>query len=134
MRTLALAATLAGLATICATPAAAYSDQQISQGLMANAWCSFSYNKVSGYSKSQRGVFTPDGMLTVSSNREGGSSGPNGSVYGQAQGGETYQWRVQGGQLLLGQDGEWESFTLDAKQNSNGSIILIVDGAEWSVC
>ena len=101
---------------------------------MANAWCSFSYNQTTGYSHSKRAVFTADGMLRVASNNEGGSSGSGGSYYGQSTGGDTYGWRVQGGVLYLSEGGAWGAHTLDAKNNSNGSIILIVDGTEWSAC
>ena len=46
-----------------AAPASAYTDQEISNALMANAWCSFSYNQTTGYSHSKRGVFSADGSL-----------------------------------------------------------------------
>ena len=118
----------------CGLPACAYTDQEISTALMANAWCSFSYNQTTGYSHSKRGVFSADGSLNVSSNNEGGSSGYGGSYYGQSRGGDNYGWRVQGGVLYLSEGGSWGAHTLDAKYNSNGSLILIVDGTEWSSC
>ena len=117
-----------------AAPASAYTDQEISNALMANAWCSFSYNQTTGYSHSKRGVFSADGSLNVSSNNEGGSSGYGGSYYGQSRGGDNYGWRVQGGVLYLSEGGSWGAHTLGAKNNSNGSLILIVDGTEWSSC
>jgi len=117
-----------------AAPASAYTDQEISNALMGNAWCSFSYNQTTGYSHSKRGVFGGNGVLTVGSNNEGGSSGSGGSYYGQSNGGDSYGWRVMGGVLYLSEGGTWGAHTLDAKNNSNGSIILIVDGTEWSAC
>ena len=128
-------ALLAAMAALCfAVPASAYTDQEISTALMANAWCSFSYNQTTGYSHSKRGVFGADGSLNVSSNNEGGSSGSGGSYYGQSRGGDNYGWRVVGGVLYLSSGGSWEAHSLDAKYNSNGSLILIVDGTEWSSC
>jgi hypothetical protein len=115
-------------------PATAYTDQEISTALMANAWCSFSYNQTTGYSHSKRAVFGGNGILSINSGNEGGSSGYGGSYYGQSSGGESYGWAVKGGVLYLSDGATWDAHSLDAKNNSNGSLILIVDGKEWSTC
>jgi hypothetical protein len=115
-------------------PATAYTDQEISTALMANAWCSFSYNQTTGYSHSKRAVFGGNGILSINSGNEGGSSGYGGSYYGQSSGGESYGWAVKGGVLYLSDGATWNAHSLDAKNNSNGSLILIVDGKEWSTC
>jgi hypothetical protein len=112
----------------------AYTDQEISTALMANAWCSFSYNQTTGYSHSKRAVFGGNGILRINSGNEGGSLGYGGSYYGQSSGGESYGWAVKGGVLYLSDGASWDAHSLDSKNNSNGSIILIVDGKEWSVC
>jgi hypothetical protein len=112
----------------------AYTDQEISTALMANAWCSFSYNQTTGYSHSKHAVFGGNGILRINSGAEGGSSGYGGSYYGQSSGGESYGWAVKGGVLYLSDGASWDAHSLDSKRNSNGSIILIVDGKEWSVC
>jgi hypothetical protein len=39
--------------------ARAQSDAEIRQGLLSSAWCSFTYNKVSGASRSERVQFSP---------------------------------------------------------------------------
>jgi hypothetical protein len=122
------------LACAGAGPAAAYTDQEISEALMAQAWCSFRYNRHSGYSSSQRAVFGRDGLLRVSNNREGGSSGPAGSYYSQSQGDDVYRWAIRNGALILADDSGQQAFPLDAKLNSSGNIILLVDGQEWSGC
>ncbi len=112
----------------------AYSDAEISQALMSTSWCSFTYNQRTGYSRSQRARFQASGVLHVSTNAEGGSSGPSGSVYGQSGGGDTYQWQVRSGRLILtGEEGS-EDLTLDAKESSSGGFILLVDGQEWTPC
>ena len=112
----------------------AYTDQEISTALTANAWCSFSYNQTTGYSHSKRAVFGGNGVLSIHSGNEGGSSGSGGSYYGQSSGGQSYGWAVKGGVLYLSDGASWDAHSLDSKRNSNGSIILIVDGKEWSVC
>lgn len=125
---------MAAAAVVLATPASAYTDQEIATALMGNAWCTFSYNQTTGYSHSRRAVFGGNGILTVRSNDEGGSSGSGGSYYGQSAGGETYGWKVFGGVLYLSEGRQWGAHSLDSKNNSNGSLILIVDGQEWSAC
>ncbi len=131
MRTwIAIAAACAALAA----PAAAWTDQEISNALMANAWCSFSYNQTTGYSHSKRAVFGSNGVLTIRSDNEGGSSGSGGSYYGQSNGGNSYGWRVQGATLYLSDGASWDAHTLDSKSSSNGGLVLIVDGQEWTPC
>ena len=115
-------------------PANAYTDQEISTALTANAWCSFSYNQTMGYSHSKRAVFGGKGILSIHSAAEGGSSGANGSVYGQSSGGESYGWAVKNGVLYLSDGASWNAHSLDSMRNSNSSLILIVDGKEWSKC
>ena len=115
-------------------PANAYTDQEISTALMANAWCSFSYNQTTGYSHSKRAVFGGNGVLSINSGSEGGSSGFGGSYYGQSSGGESYGWAVKNSILYLSDGASWDAHSLDSKRNSNGSLILIVDGKEWSPC
>jgi len=115
-------------------PANAYTDREISTALMANAWCSFSYNQTTGYSHSKRAVFGSNGVLSIHSGSEGGSSGSGGSYYGQSSGGESHGWTVKDSVLYLYDGASWDAHSLDSKRNSNGSLILIVDGKEWSVC
>ena len=115
-------------------PANAYTDQEISSRLMQNAWCSFSYNQTTGYSHSKRAVFGGNGILRINSGAEGGSSGYGGSYYGQSSGGDSYRWSVKDSVLYLSDGNSWDAHSLDSKRNSNGSLILIVDGKEWSVC
>lgn len=119
---------------LAAGRAEAYTDQEIASALMANAWCSFSYNQTTGYSHSQHAVFGGDGVLRVTSGAEGGSSGYGGSYYGQSSGGDSYNWAVRGGVLYLGAGGSWDAHSLDSKTSSNGTLILLVDGKEWSPC
>lgn len=111
-----------------------YSDAEISQALMRTSWCSFSYNQTTGYSRSQRATFQDGGILHVSSSAEGGSSGASGSVYGQSSGGDTYQWQVQEGRLILTGEEGVQDLTLDSKESSSGGFILLVDGEEWTPC
>ena len=135
MRALILATALFVAAIVAPPPAKAYSDQEISQFLMSSPWCYFRYSEAGGTTSTRRGQFGADGMLSVQSEGEIYSSGSGGTYVGGSSGGEQYQWRVQGGVLLLSQDGaSWSQHTLDAYENSSGYPILIVDGDEYSQC
>lgn len=123
------------LATLPVAASAQYSDAQIHQALMANRWCNFKYSQISGRSSSRVAQFHGNGLLVIGSNSEGVSSGPNGSVYGQSQGSERYQWRVQAAHLLLAPlGGGWDAYPLDAYRTSAGVLVLKVAGEEWSAC
>lgn len=115
--------------------AATGQDAQIRQFLMANAWCSFSYNQRSGTSSSSRIVFREDGTVTQSSNRETYNSGPAGSVAGQYGGGDQGYWKVMEGQLHMSRDNvNWQPTPLQVTRNSNGSPIVKSGGVEYMVC
>jgi hypothetical protein len=125
-------------ATLVAAPlasAAAQTDAEIRQVLLSSAWCSFTYNKVSGASRTERAQFSPQGTLVVSSGAESYSSGRSGSVAGQSTGGATYFWKVERGDVHLSEDRfSWRAVGLEGKRNSNGSIILTADGKEYAQC
>src|SRR5688500_12321164 len=137
MPLLALAMPPAVLAflSLAALPAAAQSDGEIRQVLLSSAWCSFSYNKVSGASRSERVQFFPNGSASIASNAESYSSGRGGTASGQSSAARTLYWRVQGGDLHLSEDGRsFEPVGLQGKRNSNGSLILVADGKEYGQC
>jgi hypothetical protein len=126
---------LALLLALQVAPAAAQTDGEIRQVLLSSAWCSFSYNKVSGASRSERVQFFPNGSASISSNAESYSSGRSGSAAGQSSRAQTVYWRVQGGDLHLSEDGRsFEPVGLQGKRNSNGSLILVADGKEYAQC
>jgi hypothetical protein len=110
-------------------------DRQISQLLLRTAWCYFSYSQTSGTTRTERVVFRPDGSGAQSTGGETYSSGANGTVAGQSQGGQPFQWRVQGGNLLVSADGmQWDTQPLRITQNSSGSPIVTAGGKEYAVC
>ena len=110
-------------------------DGQISQFLMGNAWCGFTYNQHTGTSRTERVVFHGNGVITQGTGGETYSSGYGGTVAGQSRGGNQGRWKVQSGQLLLSQDGfNWTPQQLQVTRNSNGSPILKSGGKEYMVC
>ena len=118
-----------------ALPAAAQSDGEIRQVLLSSAWCSFSYNKVSGASRSERVQFFPNGSASIAANAESYSSGRGGTASAQSSAARTLYWRVQGGDLHLSEDGSsFEPVGLRGKRNSSGSLILVADGKEYGQC
>lgn len=121
----------ASAGSVASTP----QDQQAAQFLMGNRWCAFSYNQTSGRTSTEQVVFNRDGTATRGSQTEAQSSGPNGSVYSNGQGGDRGYWRVQNGQLMLSQDGgQWTLVPSQVTRNSNGSPILTLAGKEYMVC
>ena len=116
-------------------PARAQQDAKLQQLLLSSRWCSFSYNKISGASRSEVAQFFANGVLTVGSNAESYSANRYGSVAGQSQGGRHYFWRVRAGDLWLSEDGtNFEPLGLRVTRNSNGHPILHADGKEYSMC
>ncbi len=110
-------------------------DGQISQFLMGNAWCGFTYNQTTGTSRAERVVFQGNGVVTKSSGAQTYNSGAAGSVAGQYAGGDQSRWKVQNGMLLLSKDGyNWNPQQLNVTRNSNGSPIIKSGGKEYMVC
>lgn len=110
-------------------------DSQLSRLLTGNAWCSFTYNKTSGTSRTERVVFRPDGVVLQGSEAQTHSSGYGGSVAGQHRGGAQGRWRVAGSALELSEDGfNWQPQALQLTRNSNGYPILKSGGKEYSAC
>jgi len=111
-------------------------DAQYRQILMNSAWCSFTYNKVSGTSSTRRVVFRPDGMLLINGGAETYSSGYGGVYAGQSSNSNAIRWKYQDLRLYL-DEGSGEGFQdvgLTASKNSNGSIILKAAGREYAMC
>ncbi len=116
-------------------------DQRMIQLLTANAWCAFSYSGSQTYSSSsgttqtERVVLSRDGVARSNQRRESSNSGVNGSVVGQADGGNTGRWRFTNGVLAFSEDGvTWQPAAFKMTFNSNGSPIPVVNGKEYMVC
>ena len=102
--------------------------------LLSSAWCSFSYNKTTGYSSTKRVAFSPNGTYAAGSRAEGYSSGSGGSMASQRDGGTRGQWRVQNGELYMSEGGQWEQVQTMLRRNNNGHPIIVADGVEFSQC
>ncbi len=110
---------------------------QLSQLLLSSAWCSFTYNQISGASHSSRVQFSANGNWSAGSRGETYSSGPSGSVAGQHDDGTGGRWAVQQGQLFMSNPPDTPALSpvnLTIKRNSNGYPILTADGKEYSQC
>ncbi|APV52156.1 hypothetical protein BWI17_22280 [Betaproteobacteria bacterium GR16-43] len=127
MRRLALAALAVAL------PAAG--GGMSSELLLSSAWCTFTYNKVSGYSSTKRVTFAPNGVWSQGARTEGGSSNQYGSVYGQRDSRAGGAWRVHQGELFMSEGaGQLGPVATVLKRNSNGYPIIVADGIEYSQC
>ncbi len=111
-------------------------DAQIRQVLTSSAWCSFTYNKVSGSSSTRRVVFRTDGSVYTNSGGESYSSGNAGTYAGQSSRNNAARWKVENLRLYGdAMDGNgYQDLGLTASRNSNGSIILQAGGREYSMC
>jgi hypothetical protein len=116
-------------------------DAQLRAFLLSSAWCSFSYNKVSGSTNTSRNVFLANGILMIGTNREGGTvnqngggAGANGSYYSQSQGGQQARWQVQGGQLYVDLGQGMQAVPMQITRNSSGYPIITASGTEYSQC
>jgi hypothetical protein len=111
-------------------------DAQARQVLTSSAWCSFTYNKVSGTSTTRRVVFRPDGVMTINGGAETYSSGYAGTYAGQSTSGGTMQWKVENLRLLIDQRNGtgYQDIGLTTSMNSNGYPILHAEGREYAMC
>jgi hypothetical protein len=122
---------------VATTPSSGNSqDAPYRQILMSTAWCSFTYNKVSGTSTTRRVVFRPDGILTINGGAETYSSGYGGTFAGQSSNANAVRWKYENLRLYLdeGAGGGFQDIGLTATLNSNGSIILHALGREYAMC
>jgi hypothetical protein len=103
--------------------------------MLSSAWCTFTYNKTTGYSNTKRVAFAPNGAWFSGARGEGGSSGANGSVYSQRDSRAGGAWKVQRGELYMSEGGApLEPVQTLVKRNSNGYPIIVADGVEYSQC
>jgi len=106
----------------------------MSESLMvSSAWCTFSYNKVSGYSNTTRLAFSPNGTYSKGRRGEGYSSGYGGTMASQHNSSGGGRWKVVNGELYIG-DVVPQPVRSVVKRNSNGYPIVVVNGVEYSQC
>ena len=105
-------------------------DGKLRQLLVSSPWCSFTYNKTTGTTRSSRAVFFSNGTLRLGTNTETYNSGRAGSVAGQRSGRGDKTWKVAGGRLYV----DSVDLNLRVKQNSAGNPILTADGREYMRC
>ena len=103
------------------------------QLLLSSAWCTFSYNKITGYSNSTRYVFSSNGTFSTGGRAEGSSSGYGGSMASQRNSQAAGVWKVANGVLYIG-DSVPQPVETQLKRNNNGSVIVVADGVEYSQC
>jgi hypothetical protein len=126
---------LLAAAILASVPIVAQAGGLSNQLLLSSAWCSFSYNKISGTTKTTRARFYPNGTYGFGNQRESQSSGQYGSVYGQGSGGGGGRWQIMNGELYMGEGGgPLGPVQTVLKRNSNGYPVIVADGVEYSQC
>ncbi len=111
-------------------------DAQARQVLTGSAWCSFTYNKVSGTSTTRKVVFRLDGVMTINGGAETYSSGYGGTYGGQSSSGGMMLWKVENLRLLIDQRNGtgFQDIGLTTSKNSNGYPVLHAEGREYTMC
>lgn len=111
-------------------------DREAKQVLTGTAWCSFTYNKVSGTSTTRKVVFRPDGVMSVNGGAETYSSGYGGTYAGQSNRATAMRWKLENLRMYVdqGDGGGFQDIGLTATKNSNGYVILHAGGHEYSMC
>lgn len=120
-----------------AAPAKSAGKDEISKLLLSSPWCTFSFNKTTGYSKSTRYQFFENGTIQVGGRSEGYSSGYGGSMASQHDSSSTIRWDVRKGQLYLASpetNGQFVAAPFETYKNSSGYPILKANGVEYSQC
>ena len=103
--------------------------------LLSSAWCTFSYNKTTGYSNTTRVRFNKNGTYGTGGRAEGYSIGRGGTYSSQNNSSGGGRWKVSKGELYLSQGrGEPVYVRTVVKRNSNGYPISLADGVEYSQC
>ena len=121
-------------ALLAGASAPALAGGMSNQLLLSSVWCSFSYNQISGTTRTTRAKFHANGTYAFGNQRESLSSGQYGSVYGQGGGGGG-RWQVKGGELYMGEGGgPLEPVQTVLKRNSKGYPIIVADGVEYMQC
>lgn len=130
-KTITFFVAVAFLAIASPVPAGGLSNEL----LLSGAWCSFSYNQTTGYSKTTRVRFSRNGTYGTGSRGEGSSSGKSGSYSSQSDSGGGGRWKVVKGELYLSTGNRnLEHVKTVLKHNSNGYPIIVADGVEYSQC
>jgi len=103
--------------------------------MMSSAWCTFKYNKITGYSNTTRLVFNGNGTYSQGGRAEGYSSGSGGSMASQRNSRAAGRWRVVNGELYIGEGaGQPQPVRTVVKRNNRGYPIIMADGIEYSQC
>ena len=129
---------IAAFAFVLLAPGAVFAqiDQSpLSKLLLSGAWCSFSYNKTTGYSNSTRYQFFPNGTFRHGRQAEGSSSGRGGSMASQSNSGASGRWTVQNGILSMSEgNGALQPVQTQLYRNSSGYPVIKGDGVEYTQC
>jgi hypothetical protein len=103
--------------------------------LLSSAWCTFTYNKTTGYSNTTRVRFNKNGTYGTGGRAEGGSSGKYGSYASQNDSSSGGRWKVTKGELYISTgNGQLAPVKTIVKRNSSGYPIILADGVEYSQC
>lgn len=103
--------------------------------LLSSAWCTFTYNKTTGYSNTTRVRFNKNGTYGTGGRAEGYSSGRGGTYASQNDSSGGGRWKVNKGELYISTgNGQLAPVQTVVKRNSNGYPIILADGVEYSQC
>lgn len=103
--------------------------------LLSSAWCTFTYNKTTGYSNTTRVRFNKNGTYGTGGRAEGYSSGRGGTYASQNDSSGGGRWKVEKGELYISTgNGQLAPVRTVVRRNSSGYPIILADGVEYSQC
>jgi hypothetical protein len=113
----------------------AYASEMSNDLLTSSAWCTFTYNKTTGYSNTTRVHFNANGTYGTGGRSEGYSSGSGGSMASQHDSAAGGRWKVVKGELFMSEGaGRLEPVATMLKRNNNGYPIIVANRVEFSQC
>ena len=123
------------IAIIMSISLPAYAGGISNELLLSSAWCSFTYNQTTGYSKTTRVKFNKNGTYGTGGRAEGYSSGKSGTYSSQKDSSGAGKWKVVKGELYISEGyGQLNPVRTVVKRNSSGYPIIVADGVEYSQC
>jgi hypothetical protein len=128
--------TILVLLSMAALAPCAHAGGMSNELLVSSAWCTFTYNKTTGYSHTKRVQFYANGSYGTGSRGEGYSSGSGGSMASQRNASGGGQWKIDNkGELFMSSGaGPLGPVRTVLKRNNNGFPIIVADGVEYSQC
>ena len=99
-------------------------DAQVRAVLTGSAWCSFTYNQLSGTSTTRKVVFRTDGVLLMTDGAETYSSGYGGVAAGQSGSSGALRWKLENLRVYIDQGGGFQDIRYRIPKWPGGGALI----------